>query len=1004
MPKSLFAYTWKHSKARQFLLLGVTLAAFPLVYLALEAPKRIVNDAIGGERFPVTHFDMTFDQLEYLALWCGVFLFAVIASGLIKMQLNIMKGALAERLLRRLRYELIERIHRFPLPRFRKNSQGELVSIVTAETEPLGGLMGNLLAEPVFQAGQMLTILLFLSLQNIWFAAAACSLIPIQAYLIPMLQRRINHLNKGRIKTVRTLSRQIGESVNAMPEIRINNAYRLFLAHFSSTLHEIFDLRLRIYTLKFFMKFLNNFINHLTPLFFYAIGGYLVINGDMSLGALVAALAAFRDLNAPWRALLIYYNQVLDVSLRYQSIVEQFSESRLLSSDLISRRPKEAPSLKHSIAFRDVTVLDDDSSPLLRKLDFKIAPGSLTGVECLDGAQRALFVDTLCRLRQPSSGAIFIADKDFATIHQEAIARRIGLVSANSTLFVGTVGLNFTSNLSLDPPAREVWTEEMKLRAAEADRAGNISAPVDLPWLSPQLAGCDTVDELIDWWLRNIEMVGADDLLMQYALDARVDPNEHHNLSEGIVGSRSMLLKALEAADHSNAVVRFNPNEFHPGLTLFENLVFGVLRNENETERDDVFQRTVECLDDLGHTRSLRSHALGLIRSLDIVFADVGPLHPAFMMMPIDAEAFQRLAHAYRDADAEADSETEQLLVLASLTFRARLHPTGITNAFKELVISIRKQHSSRLMAAVGQAVSCLRTTGYVHGLSVLENALQGIIVDDDKASAFATRTLANLLEEADLKGYATLTVMDVPIGRGAPSLPLEAREQITYIRAVANKPDILVLDRAFASQEPDRRVDILQGVRTLLPDSTIIVVEDTLASPEVFDQVVTISEGTVRSSPTRHDPDDEHVVQNDLTAKIKVLRTAALFEELPLSRLRLIAFAANWFSMSADSGDTMHELTSTSVYIVARGEGDLTLGASGTSFKITAGCCIGDRAAFAKDNNRMQLRVVADITGLRISSTVFNDSVCADPVLASKFLQYYATNPERLISAPCSL
>jgi len=45
-------------------------------------------------------------------------------------------------------------------------------------------------------------------------------------------------------------------------------------------------------------QILNNFIGQLTPFFFYLIGGYLVIQGDISFGSLVAVLSAYKDLNA----------------------------------------------------------------------------------------------------------------------------------------------------------------------------------------------------------------------------------------------------------------------------------------------------------------------------------------------------------------------------------------------------------------------------------------------------------------------------------------------------------------------------------------------------------------------------------------------------------------------------------------------------------------------------------------------------------------------------------
>ena len=69
----------------------------------------------------------------------------------------------------------------------------------------------------------------------------------------------------------------------------------------------IFDIRFEIYKKKFFIKFLNNFLAQLGPFFFFSIGGYLVIMGDLTLGALVAVIGAHKELYSPWKELLTYY-------------------------------------------------------------------------------------------------------------------------------------------------------------------------------------------------------------------------------------------------------------------------------------------------------------------------------------------------------------------------------------------------------------------------------------------------------------------------------------------------------------------------------------------------------------------------------------------------------------------------------------------------------------------------------------------------------------------------
>jgi len=114
MEKSIFRFIWKHSRRDQIILLLVTLLTFPILYVSLELPKRIINDAISGSGEPVTLLGATFSQVQFLLILCAGFLIAVLANGLLKMRLNTMKGVLAERLLRRFRYQLLTRVLRFP--------------------------------------------------------------------------------------------------------------------------------------------------------------------------------------------------------------------------------------------------------------------------------------------------------------------------------------------------------------------------------------------------------------------------------------------------------------------------------------------------------------------------------------------------------------------------------------------------------------------------------------------------------------------------------------------------------------------------------------------------------------------------------------------------------------------------------------------------------------------------------------------------------------------------
>ena len=53
MEKQFFSFVWRHSKREQIFILVLTVVSFPLVYISLEIPKIIINDAISGRDFRI---------------------------------------------------------------------------------------------------------------------------------------------------------------------------------------------------------------------------------------------------------------------------------------------------------------------------------------------------------------------------------------------------------------------------------------------------------------------------------------------------------------------------------------------------------------------------------------------------------------------------------------------------------------------------------------------------------------------------------------------------------------------------------------------------------------------------------------------------------------------------------------------------------------------------------------------------------------------------------------
>lgn len=333
LQRSLFSTVLRYSRRQQVLMIMFSLIALPILYMTLELPKQIVNNALDSSRFPVVVLGQDVDQVIFLVLLCSLYLLAIILNGLHKYGLNVFKGYVSERFLRRFRL-LVYRQWRCN-PDYR--NQSEIVPILAQEVEPIGGFAADFLTLPILQGGTLLTILFFMFVQDPVLGAAALTVLPIQLVLLPKLQRRVNALSRERIKEVRQLGRELGDQLRGQ---QVNPAGLLIAGE---SFRELEYVRKKIFRLKFFIKALNNFLTALTPFLFYSLGGYFVIEGRITLGALVAVLAAHKDFSAPLKELFNYYQTLEDTRIRYQEITAFFSKSnqRLVKAQSDNKVPEE---------------------------------------------------------------------------------------------------------------------------------------------------------------------------------------------------------------------------------------------------------------------------------------------------------------------------------------------------------------------------------------------------------------------------------------------------------------------------------------------------------------------------------------------------------------------------------------------------------------------------------------------------------------------------------------
>ncbi len=1001
MERTLFSFIWKYSTPQQLVLLAMTLIIFPFQYFALELPKRIINDAIDADNPMVGFVGFELTQIQFLLLLSFGYLGAVLIQGLLKMRLNTMKGVLAERMLRRFRYILISRMMRFPRPYFRQTSQGELVSMVTSEAEPMGGLMGDAVAQPVFQLGQMLIILIFLFVQSFWFGLAGIALIPLQAYVIPILQRQINQLNKSRIIQIRALAAEIGETAAGASDLRANGGWRYRRAQFTHRLGLLFDIRFKIYQKKFFMKFLNNFITQLTPFFFYSVGGVLAIRGDITVGALVAALAAYKDLSSPWKELLTYYNQVQDMSLRWEIVTERFAPRDIIDERLFEGEPEAIPHLRGDIVLEDVSVRTETGTSILQDLNLNFPAGARVAIKIPNQTERAAVADLLTRELIPSRGRIRVAGHDLEEMHQAVIAARIGYAQSRPYFFDGTLGSNLMMPLR-NSPKTMLWDPHKKDRKAiEASRAGNSLDSLQADWNDPSIAEFTHDGDVHSWWFQLVQAMGIDEFMFRRMMTARIDHEAHRDLVLAAVRLRGKVHETLVDHGLDHLVHRFDPDSFNPTVPLGGNLLFAAPRKLIEQSDMAANGGFLGMIMQQGLAEQIIAISQTVIDTLDQTFGTDGTDHPLFQDLGIEEETYSELTDIAKrrrtQGDVELSSEEFSKFMTVPFFFTAEQIGPAFPEAFKQEILEIRRERGAALREASADLFQEITPTTYLPRLTLLENLLYGRVSRMAGAQAEMIKdVVADVLDDHGLRQEVAETIWDVEMGIGGTNLPTVFQERSALSRAAIKRPDILILDKALASHSADSRRLTRERMRDLMPDATLIFLEDHFDNPDAYDVYIEIRNGKVDGVEHADALDQSDGGMDDLQRKVGLIARTDMFENLSARNQRLLAFSAQWYK--ADKGQTIFASGDQpdAAYLCVKGEAQLVWyqEADGTPVPITTiepGRVIGDLSVILNEDRQYDMLATQDCVFLRIGAREFLSVVQNDAEVSYELLQTVA-------------
>jgi len=904
MEQSLTRYIWSHTKRQQlFILLIVALSMIPY-FLAFDLPKQIVNGPIQGDGFEganatqlfmhltvdipywgtVTLFPgLELNRMSMLMALSLTFLALVVINGLFKYYINTFKGRLGERLLRRIRFELIDRILRFPPTHFKRVKGAEISSMVKDEVEPLGGFTGDAFVQPALLGGQALSALFFILVQNFWLGLIAAFMAAIQVGIIPKMRRRLIELGRQRQLSARQLAGRIGEMVDGIGTIHAYDTSNFERADASHRLGDIFRIRYDLYQWKFLVKFINNFLAQLTPFFFYALGGYLTLKGSLDVGQLVAVINAYKELPGPLKELIDWDQARQDVQVKYEQVFEQFDASNMIDDKVQKLSPGAVAAIAAPIVVSNLTLEDDSGSRLLEQASLKIEAGEVIAIVGGSGAEA--LADAIGRTLWPTSGKVSINDVDILELPESLTGRRISYVSSDSYFFHASLKDNLLYGLKHAPLVEKQYEgaalEHRKWEIREAKLAGNPTIDINSEWIdyASSPAGDGKPENLIQAVLAVLDSVELSQDILEFALRSTIDPLTDLHLAARIVELRHVLRAELEKENLSGLIAPFELESYNSEATVGENLLFGTMRDSSQSIRTVIESEYFRSLmRETGLVKTLFEMGYTIAENIVEIFADLPGDHPFFQqltfMTPDDVPVYQQMLQRLqsRSFDEANESERRAMLRLSFFYIEPRQRFGLLSPEIMNRIVEVRHMFHENLPDSLKNVIEIYDPTKYMSATSLLDNILFGKVSHRyTDASRRITHIVAEVMRKQGVYERVLAVGLDFNLGAGGKRLGPLQRQKLNLARALIRKSDYYVFNRPLPGLDPRQQEEIVERVITFLKQNNnnpaIVWVLSNATLSRMFDRVIVVHQGLISADGSYETLAQENGTFRDMVA-----------------------------------------------------------------------------------------------------------------------------------------
>lgn len=377
---------------------------------------------------------------------------------------------MANMIVKQMRDELFDHMHRLPVSYFDSIPAGKIVARITNDTEVLrSNFYVNVLSNMLSNLISIIGVFIAITLLNHWLGLALLILVPILLIWQRFYTKYATRYNLDIREYTSQISGQLNEFVQGMPVIQAFQRETQLLAEFKNTVGKWHDAGKKYLRLDSAVAwgFANVLRNGTILAVIYALSS-LFLDGRMSLsaGLLYIFIDYINRLFDPIDGMIQIFANIQQ-SLAAGTRIFEFADEPIENQEGV-----ELVVTDGAVRFEQVSFGYLPKTPVLHKIDFAAAAGETIALVGHTGSGKSSILNLLFRFYDPQAGQIVIDEQVIEACNRHSVRRHMAIVLQDPYLFTGTIA----TNISMGDPA---ISDDMVTDALEKVGAGYLIGRYD---------------------------------------------------------------------------------------------------------------------------------------------------------------------------------------------------------------------------------------------------------------------------------------------------------------------------------------------------------------------------------------------------------------------------------------------------------------------------------------------------------------------------------------------